>query len=69
MDTPTGRLRAALPPQQAAIGIQLAHDHLGDLDSCTVHLPDGDGVDIVAVAEVRGWLENLIARARNGERL
>jgi hypothetical protein len=65
----TAQLRAALAPQQAAIAYTTALDHLHELDTCDLPLPSGDTVPVVAVAEVRDWLEGLRARSAAGERL
>lgn len=65
----TRQITAAVPAQQAALAYRAALAHLRELDSAPLTIPGGDTVEIVTVAEVRDWLEGLVARSRAGERL
>jgi hypothetical protein len=65
----TEELAANLPPQQTALALHRALDHIHELDAADLPMPDGGTEPIVTVAEVRAWLEGLRVRARAGERL
>jgi hypothetical protein len=54
----------------AAVALRAAaRKAVAELDSGSLHLPDGDTIEIVTVAQVIEWLDGLAVRTEAGEPL
>jgi hypothetical protein len=72
-----GRIPARVRPEEVLAGYRAAAsvmrsavNHVSELDSCDLNLPDGRGVvRIVTVSEVEDWINGLARRIAGGETL
>jgi hypothetical protein len=54
----------------AAVALRAAARRIvAEIDSGSLHLPDGDTIEIVTVAQVIEWLDGLAVRTEAGEAL